>query len=194
MGDANQRLYLERLVPSVEGPVLEIGAKDYGNTQDFRSLYAGNEYRGVDLEAGPGVDAVVDLATGLGPLPEGHFALAICCSVLEHTPRPWVMAANITRLVRPQGWLYVAVPWVWRYHPYPDDYFRFSHRAIEALFPAFDWSDIVYSTNLATEAFAVAPGTGGFDDRLAVFVDTPAGKRKHLPYLQLHMLGLKIGE
>jgi hypothetical protein len=192
VGDANQRLYLERLLPSVDGPILEIGSRDYGNTQDFRAMYPGNEYTGVDLAAGPGVDLVVDLAAGIGDLLERHFALAICCSVLEHTPRPWVMAGHITRLVRVRGWLYMAVPWVWRYHPYPDDYFRFSHRAIESLFPAFDWADVVYTTNLAGESFEA--GGPGFDDRLALYAETPAGKRKHLPYLQLHMLGLKTEE
>jgi len=191
MGDINQRLYLERLMPSVDGPILEIGSKDYGSTQDFREVYAGREYVGVDLAEGPGVDLVLDLTAGIGPLAQGRFDLVICCSVLEHTPRPWEMAANIARLVRQQGWLYIAVPWVWRYHPYPDDYFRFSHRAIESLFPAFDWSDIVYSTNVAGEMFEIDPEKPGFDDELALLTEVRGGKRKHLPYLQVHMLGLK---
>jgi SAM-dependent methyltransferase len=178
-------------MPSVNGPVLEIGSKDYGSTEDFRKIYAGHEYVGVDLAEGPGVDIVADLTAGIGPLAEGHFDLVICCSVLEHTPRPWDMAANIARLVRPKGWLYIAVPWVWRYHPYPDDYFRFSHRAIESLFPAFYWSDIVYSTNVTGEMFELDPQKPGLDDELAVFAEVEGGRRKHLPYLQVHMFGLK---
>jgi SAM-dependent methyltransferase len=115
MGDRNQRLFLEKLLPRVDGPVVEIGAKDYGSTVSFRDLYPG-EYVGVDLEAGKGVDLVVDLSAGLGELKANHFALAICCSVLEHTPKPWVMAENLSRLLRPGGSLYISVPWVWRYH------------------------------------------------------------------------------
>src|SRR6185503_4820661 len=111
MGDRNQRLFLEKLMPRVDGPVIEIGSKDYGSTENFRELYRG-EYVGVDLEAGKGVDCVVDLTSGLGQLEENHFALAICCSVLEHTPTPWVMAGNLTRLLRPGGCLYISVPWV----------------------------------------------------------------------------------
>src|SRR5918994_6569836 len=148
MGDANQRLFLERHVPRVDGAVIEIGSKDYGSTTSFRDLYREAEYVGTDLEAGKGVDVVVDLTKGLGDLGEARFALAICCSVLEHTPRPWIMAENITRLLRPGGSLYISVPWVWRYHAYPDDYFRFSPRAVGALFPALEWTQAAYSTTV----------------------------------------------
>ncbi len=88
MGDVNQRIFLEKLVPRADGPVIEIGSKDYGSTVSFRDLYKHVEYVGVDLEPGKGVDVVADLSAGLGVLEEGHFALAICCSVLEHTPTP----------------------------------------------------------------------------------------------------------
>lgn len=192
MGDVNQRLFLERLVPKVDGPVLEIGSKDYGNTTSFRDLYRDAEYIGVDLEAGKGVDRVADLTAGLGELAPGAFALAICCSVLEHTPRPWVMAQNISRLLRPQGQLYVAVPWVWRYHAYPDDYFRFSPRGIQALFPAFDWTTATYSTTVTGEHVELnLSDLREVDNRMAEHAQTPGGMRKYLPYLQVNMLGRK---
>lgn len=188
MGDANQRLFLTRALPRTDGPVLEVGSRDYGSTEDWRTVYPGNEYIGVDLSAGKNVDRVIDLAAGIGDLAEGHFALVICCSVLEHVPRPWQMAENLTRLLRPGGALYVAVPWVWRYHPYPDDYFRFSWRGIAQLFPRLAWNRQAYSTSVADEFFEVGDG---IDNGLAKYVNTPAGQRKYLPYLQVHMLGVK---
>ena len=190
MGDVNQRLFLERLVPRVDGPVIEIGSKDYGNTVSFRDLYGGAEYVGVDLEAGKGVDAVVDLTAGLGPLQAGKFALAICCSVLEHTPRPWDLAANITRLLRPAGEMYLSVPWVWRYHAYPDDYFRFSPRGVQSLFPGIDWSRATYSTNVGGEHVDIdLKDFREVDNRMAAHFATPQGDRKYLPYLMVNMLG-----
>lgn len=193
MGDRNQRVYLQNFLPSVDGPVLEIGSKDYGSTASFRDVYAGQEYVGVDLEAGKGVDSVLDLTKGIGPLNENYFSLIICCSVLEHTPTPWVLADNISRLAATHGWLYMSVPWVWRYHPYPDDYFRFSFRGIESLFPAFDWNDVMYSTNVDGELFELDLDKPGLDNEMAVFTETPGGKRKHLPYLMINMLGFKRG-
>src|SRR5207237_7089651 len=129
-----QAAYLKHWVPRIDGPVLEVGSKEYGSTSSFRKLYTGNEYIGVDMAEGPGVDVVADLTRSQGDLREGYFGLAICCSVLEHVAKPWLFAEILTRLVRPGGMLYMSVPWVWRYHPYPDDYFRFSPRGVVSLF------------------------------------------------------------
>jgi len=191
VGDVNQRLFLTRSLPKAAGPVVEVGSRDYGSTENFRDVYAGNEYIGVDLSAGKNVDRVIDLAAGTGDLPEAHFALAICCSVLEHVRRPWEMAENLTRLLRPGGALYVAVPWVWRYHPYPDDYFRFSWRGITELFPRIAWNRQAYSTNVPDEFFEIPADGAGLDDGMAKYVNAAGGQRKYLPYLQVHMLGVK---
>jgi SAM-dependent methyltransferase len=191
VGDVNQRIFLSRALPRAGGPVLEVGSKDYGNTTTFRDVFTADEYIGIDLSPGKDVDRVLDLAAGTGDLPDGHFALAICCSVLEHVRRPWEMAANITRLLRPGGALYVAVPWVWRYHPYPDDYFRFSWRGIAEIFPGITWSRMAYSTTAADEFFDITGDGFGIDNGLAKFVETPKGQRKYLPYLQVHMLGIR---
>ena len=189
MGDRNQFIYLSRHVPSVDGPVLEVGSKDYGNTQNFRALYREVEYVGVDMEAGKGVEVVHDLTTGTGPLPLGYFKLIICCSVLEHVRRPWVFADHLQGLLRPGGQLYMAVPWVWRYHAYPDDYFRFSWRGVEELFPELDWADHFLSTNIENEFFPAGPGS---DDRLHMLKHISGGvSRKYLPYIQVHMIGTK---
>lgn len=193
MGDINQTIYLQKFLPAVDGPVLEIGSKDYGNTSSFRNVYTQNEYVGIDMEDGKNVDHVVDLVAGVGPLKERHFGLAICCSVLEHVTRPWVMAENITRLIRPGGVLYMSVPWVWRYHPYPDDYYRFSFKGIKELFPGFAWDQIYYSSTVPGEFFPLTEENLGIDNQLAMAAETPQGKRKYLPYLMVNMLGTRLG-
>jgi SAM-dependent methyltransferase len=190
MGDINQILFLRQFVPAVNGPILEIGSKDYGNTSSFRTIYPSNPYIGVDLEAGKGVDEVVDLTENTGSLKENHFALAVCCSVMEHTPRPWIMAQNITKIVAKGGLLYISVPWVWRYHAYPDDYFRFSFKGVISLFPEFTWDTPYYSTTVQNEFIPITEENKGADNAMAALVDTPNGqKRKYLPYLMVNMLG-----
>ena len=69
-------------------------SKDYGNTQPFRELFSHCEYVGVDLEDGKNVDYVVNLEEDLGPIKDQKFDLIIICSVLEHSPRPWVLAMH----------------------------------------------------------------------------------------------------
>lgn len=191
MGDTNQLTYLKRLMPTVSGPILEVGSKDYGNTSTFRDFYVGAEYVGIDMEPGQNVDLCVDLCEGIGGLDPGHFALGICCSVLEHVRRPWMLAGHLASLIQPGGTLYISVPWVWRYHPYPDDYFRFSWRGIIALFPGFSWANICYSTNVPNEFLDISPEHPGIDNSMAAFAKTPGGKRKYLPYLNVNMLGTK---
>ena len=191
MGDVNQLTYLKRTVPAVDGPILEIGSKDYGSTSSFRDFYAGQPYVGLDMEAGKNVDVVVDLTSGVGELQRGHFALAICCSVLEHVRRPWDFAENLASLMRPGGLVYMSVPWVWRYHAYPDDYFRFSWRGVMELFRGFEWRDICYSTNVPNEFIDIPLDNPGVDNAMAAHAQTPAGPRKYLPYLMVNMLGRK---
>lgn len=191
MGDVNQIIYLKRHIPNIDGPVVEIGSKDYGNTSSFRSTYLNNEYIGVDLSAGKGVDVVQDLTLGVGDLPESYFTLGICCSVLEHVRRPWIMAENISKLIRPEGQLYISVPWVWRFHAYPDDYFRFSYRGILELFPQFSWRACCYSTNVPEEIIPIDEGKG-IDNQMAIHMQTPRGPRKYLPYLMVNMIGTKV--
>ncbi|MGA0025210.1 MAG: class I SAM-dependent methyltransferase [Burkholderiales bacterium] len=103
MGDLNQLIYAKAVFQDFRGRILEIGSKDYGNTQPFRELFPGCEYTGVDLEAGKNVDFVVDLEQGPGPLAGQKFDLVIICSVLEHTPRPWVLARHVEQLLAEEG-------------------------------------------------------------------------------------------
>jgi len=189
MGDTNQEIYLKKFMPEVEGAVLEIGSKDYGNTSSFRDFYNKNEYIGVDLEAGKNVDVVTDLTEGIAGLKVNYFALGICCSVLEHVKQPWKMADNLTSLIKPGGALYISVPWVWAYHPYPDDYFRFSWKGIIELFPDFNWKHICYSTNSPGELIEIKEGDE--DNKLKIKKRFLTKKRRYLPFLMINMLGVK---
>lgn len=191
MGDVNQIKYIKQFIPLVSGPVLEVGSKDYGNTSTLRTYYSNNEYIGVDMEAGKNVDQVIDFTQGIGDLSEKYFEFCICCSVLEHVEKPWVMAENLTRLIKPKGYVYMSVPWVWRYHAYPDDYFRFSWRGIISLFPEFDWQKICYSTLVPGEFIEVNDKCNDSDNKMALVTDTPMGLRKYLPYMMVNMLGIK---
>lgn len=192
MGDVNQLSYLKKWVPAAGGPVLEVGSKDYGSTSSYRDFYVGEEYVGLDMSEGKGVDVVADLTKSLAPLPEAHFALGICCSVLEHVEKPWLFAANLTRAIRPGGQLYMSVPWVWRFHAYPDDYFRFSHRGVMSLFEEFTWTGLCYSTNTEGEFIPIDLDRPDADDRLSLVMKLVGDrKRKYLPYLMVNMVGTR---
>lgn len=192
VGDKNQVLFVQKFLPTAEGPILEIGSKDYGSTSSFRDFYKDIPYVGLDMEEGKGVDIIQDLTKGIGPLEENGFGLIVCCSVLEHVDKPWIMAENITRLVRKGGKLFMSVPWVWRYHAYPDDYFRFSFRGVISLFPGFSWDTPYYSTTVPGEFVEITPENLGADNSMAAMSQTEKGARKYLPYLMVNMIGTRL--
>ncbi len=185
MGALNQVKFLSRrLGRDGINRVIEIGSKQHGSTMPWRHFFPKADYLGIDMQEGEGVDLLLDIAKENAPLPEPA-DLVICCSVLEHVKRPWIAAANIERMVRSGGVAYIAVPWVWRYHPYPDDYWRFSFSGIRELFPTMDWPAQLYSTDVTDDFLPAEPGA---DDRLSARDVTG---RKVLPYFELHSLGKK---
>ena len=147
MGDVNQLLFVTSLSGSLEGPVLEVGSRDYGNTQDFRALFKGADYVGIDMQAGKGVDLVLDLTDDFESLDRRlggrRFGTLICMSVLEHCRDPFRMARNIEALLAEGGNLVIGAPFVWELHGFPDDYWRFTPSGIRVLFPSLDFSAVL---------------------------------------------------
>ncbi len=139
MGDVNQLIFLQRHRDHFRGPYLEVGSKDYGSTQNLRVLVPPEEeYLGLDQEPGAGVDLVVDLTLPFAAieaqLAGRRFGTIFCLSVLEHCQAPWVLADHLTRLLRPGGLLCVSAPFAWKFHAYPNDYWRFTPEGIQQLF------------------------------------------------------------
>lgn len=184
MGHINQKLYLERFKPDPL-KVLEVGSKDYGNTQDFKSMFE-CEYTGLDLEEGKGVDVVHDLTDGPGPLELESYDLIICCSILEHVKAPWDAAKTLTSLLADGGKIYISVPWIQRYHKYPDDYWRFTLPGLRLLFPNLLFSNSYLSTFTAGE-FMSLDQYPDCDNSLAIMHEN----RKYLPCYELHTMGEK---
>lgn len=170
MGDTNQLLFVERHARRFSGPYLEVGSKDYGSTQDLRALFRGPcEYIGVDREAGPGVDLVLDLAGDFASVDAAlggrRFGTIFCLSVLEHVEQPFRMADNLTQLLASDGWLCVAVPFAFKFHGYPSDYWRFTHEGVRKLFPeiCFRTEDGTAATSRAGDFRPLDDGIGRID-------------------------------
>ena len=192
MGSPNDLIYIQTVCPNVSGHILEIGARE--NTTGFRGYFQNQcaSYTGTDIEAGQDVDVQCDLLDANNPLPKNYYDLVICCSVMEHVPNPWDLAKNIADLVKPGGQLYICVPWSWRYHPYPDDYYRFSFRAIEYLYPNFAWDRYAYTTE-NTGDFKWVEKNAISDRKMVYAVHDENGRKikKYLSYLLINMIGTK---
>jgi SAM-dependent methyltransferase len=68
------------------------------------------------------------------PFATGSMDAVMSLAVLEHVRDPFRCAAEIARVVRPGGRLYVAVPFLQPYHGYPHHYFNMTRGGLEGLF------------------------------------------------------------
>jgi SAM-dependent methyltransferase len=111
------------------GRVLDVGC----GTSPYRDyLPAGVDYVGVDRAvAGPAVRARADMAAL--PFLAASFDGALCTEVLEQSPRPWAIVAELARVLRPGGRLYLTAPFDWHFVDEPYDYFRFTTHGLRAL-------------------------------------------------------------
>ncbi len=126
-----------------KGRVLVVGSRIYGECEDMRKRY--KNAIGVDMVPGDGVDVVCDLTRDVRGLEK--FDHIECLSVLEHVKQPFLMSKNLSRLANPGCSIFVMVPWIWRYHAYPDDYFRYTPNGIRVLFPWVAWEEIIMVAN-----------------------------------------------
>jgi SAM-dependent methyltransferase len=101
--------------------VLEVGSYDVNGS--VRDLFAG-PYIGVDMQAGPGVDRVMD-AHALD-FPDSAFDVVVCCEMLEHDPAFWLSLAEMGRVLCPGGRLVVTARGNgFPEHRFPEDHWRF---------------------------------------------------------------------
>jgi len=125
------------------GRTLIVGSRVYRGREDRRQAYP--DAIGVDMLAGRGVDHVLDLEESGAALTLGQFAHIECWSVLEHSRRPWLLAANLEAMLETGGTIHVTVPFAWRVHNFPSDYWRFSKEGVRALFPSIDWRHVMFA-------------------------------------------------
>jgi len=55
-------------------------------------------------------------------------------NALEHFQDPFIAAENMVELIVPGGLLLCSTVFSWRFHPVPNDYYRFSDQALEYIF------------------------------------------------------------
>lgn len=119
-----------------KGVVLEIGARLVSpEAEDYRQYFPeASRYIGVDVHPSDTVDVVGD-AHYLSSLVGEHSVDAVfSTAVLEHLSHPWLVAAEINRVLRPDGLVFHLVPHSFPSHELPNDFWRFSDEGLMVLF------------------------------------------------------------
>jgi SAM-dependent methyltransferase len=133
----NRRLLLRALKSSLSnfrGRLLDVGC----GHQPYRSLLLAppslaTEYIGMDLP--DNLYQRPDLAWDGRqiPLEDASADSAILTEVLEHCPDPETVLGEVARVLKPGGFLFLTVPFIWPIHTVPHDEFRYTPFALRRL-------------------------------------------------------------
>ena len=130
---------LEAVAPVAHGRLLDVGCGDKSFEGIFRPHV--NEYLGIEHEA-------TFTATGASlrasrpdylydgnrlPFEDGSFDTVINIQVLEHTPHPGRLIADMARVLKKDGSLILAAPFSFRLHEEPNDFFRYSPHGLTVM-------------------------------------------------------------
>jgi len=147
MGDRAQLSFLNKVSSELSikpRRIIYSGAAVGDN--DFSALFPNSELHTTDIDQSGGIDVIWDLEEDPAPEIEGAYDLFISTSVLEHVRRPWIAAKNMEKTVAHGGYLYISVPWVWDFHEFPGDYWRFSHQTLDVIFEGSDPVSTAWNT------------------------------------------------
>jgi SAM-dependent methyltransferase len=138
--------------------VLDIGC----GYKPFAPFFTGTRLIGTDFSSDDATPDVVANNTAL-PFPDDCFDGCLASETLEHTPGYESAIAEMVRVTRPGGLLFVSVPFVHPMHHHPHDYQRITEYRFAQLFAphevlTFRPSNSIFSTWVIVFIYAVATG------------------------------------
>lgn len=110
------------------------GVREYGHCIDRLGTSLLADAVNLEVKAGPVVDLVAD--GHRIPFPDATFDLAVSEAVLEHTRAPALMVAEMLRVLKPGGWVFVGVPFLQPVHMH-SDFWRFTVMGLEEMMKDF---------------------------------------------------------
>jgi SAM-dependent methyltransferase len=119
---------------SQPGRVLEIGSMNVnGSVREY--FTEATEYIGIDMQEGNGVDIVMPSTNCISKWGQESFDTVLCLEVLEHDRTFWRTVEDMRLLVKRGGHMIITTPsYLFPYHGYPKDYYRFSEDTYNEVF------------------------------------------------------------
>ncbi|PKN51238.1 MAG: methyltransferase type 11 [Deltaproteobacteria bacterium HGW-Deltaproteobacteria-13] len=112
--------------------ILDVGSYDVNGS--YRTLFSKSQfsYRGIDISDGPGVDIVLDSPYKF-PMQSNSVDIVISGQAFEHIEFFWITWAEMVRVLKPNGMIFLIAPSRGPEHRYPQDCWRFYPDAYRAL-------------------------------------------------------------
>lgn len=120
-------------------PIVQVGARPAEGQEDIadlRTLFAGRDYLGVDLQEGPGVDQVEDVHAL--SFADASIGTVVAFDTLEHVADPHTAMREIHRVLKPGGVVAISSVMFFVIHAHPWDYWRFTPEGFGLLLERFE--------------------------------------------------------
>lgn len=116
--------------------LLDVAPQDHEGARPF--FHPAVEVTTFDIDASSGADIIGDICSHNPLLDDESFDYVVCTEVLEHTLQPFAAVAEVTRVLRPGGRLFLSVPFNFRIHGPLPDCWRFTEHGLRALLFAYE--------------------------------------------------------
>jgi len=131
---------------TIKEPIYEFGALQVPGQEgfaDLRPLFPGEEYVGVDMREGRGVDRLLNLHKI--DLPSESAGTVLCLDTLEHVEYPHRALEEIHRILKSDGIAVISSTMYFPIHDYPNDFWRFTPQALKSILKPFTGSFIGFA-------------------------------------------------
>ena len=159
---------LSKNLKSLNGKLLDVGAGDQPYRDFIISSSNISEYCPLDLENNDRYKKCENTWDGkIMPFRNDSFDSAIATEVLEHCPDPNKTISEIFRVLKPGGFFFFTVPFIWPLHLVPHDEFRYTPFSLRRILKEEGFFDIAVSS------------CGGWNATLAHFLGLWARRAGH---------------
>jgi SAM-dependent methyltransferase len=115
--------------------VLEIGSREVTGQSNARKEFSKAEYVGFDYYPGDNVNVVGDAHKLSSYFEDGEqFDIVYSVACFEHFAMPWIVAAEIAKVLKVGGFVFVETHFSFSSHERPWHFFQFSDMALKVLF------------------------------------------------------------
>lgn len=104
-----------------DSSILDFGSYDVNGT--LKPIFQNHKYIGIDMHEGPNVNLVC--RNDNVPFKDNFFDIIVSSSCFEHDEFFWITFLEMSRVIKPNGFIYINAPSTGHYHPHPIDNWRF---------------------------------------------------------------------
>jgi len=112
--------------------MLEVGGVN-PNPKDYENDF-GLKYNNIDLDTHGSIYTIKGDITDCPQIKDNTYDFIYSTDTFEHIAEPWKAAKEMIRILKPGGIIFIIVPFAYRYHPVPIDYWRYTPQCLEFLF------------------------------------------------------------